>query len=201
MKKDFNKRVKHLVHIALFSAIGFVFMVLETSVSIVPAFLKFDISELPALLVTFMYGPISGVLVCLTKNVLHLTFTSTSGVGELSNFILGAVFCIVVGLIYKRFRTKKGALVSMFIGSAFTGLVCFLTNLYLVYPLFYRFVVPKEAILSMCQAVLPWIDSIEKSLLVFNVPFTFAKCCICSVITFVVYKRLKKVLKIENASV
>ncbi len=196
--KNKNK-IKQLVLISLFSALGFLFMFIEMSVPIVPSFLKFDISELPALLMSFMYGPVSGVVVCLLKNVLHLTVTSTGGVGELSNFILGAVFCAVAGSIYKYKRSKGGAIVSMLIGAAVMGGVCFFTNLYIMYPFYYN-MIPKEAILGMCQAILPSVDSIEKSLLVFNVPFTFAKGVICSVITFVAYKKLKKVLKIEKTS-
>ncbi len=194
--KNKNK-VKQLVLISLFSALGFLFMFIEMSVPIVPSFLKFDISELPALLMSFMYGPVSGVVVCLLKNVLHLTVTSTGGVGELSNFILGAVFCVVAGSIYKYKRTKGGAIISMLIGAAVMAGVCFFTNLYIMYPFYYN-MIPKEAILGMCQAILPSVDSIEKSLLVFNVPFTFGKGVICSLITFVAYKKLKKVLRIEK---
>ena len=65
-----------------------------------------------------------------------------------------------------------------------------------MYPFYYN-VFPKEAILGLCRAILPWVDSIELSLLVFNVPFTFAKGVICSLITFAVYKKLKKALRID----
>ncbi len=196
MQSEKNK-YKHLVHIALFSAIGFLLMFIEMSVPFVPSFLKFDISELPALLMSFIYGPISGVVVCLLKNALHLTITTTGGVGELSNFLLGAIFCLVAGYIYKFKRTKTGAIVGMLVGAAVMGGVCFFTNLFIMYPFYYN-VIPKQAILGMCQAILPSVDSIEKSLLIFNVPFTFVKGVICSVITFIAYKKLKKVLKIEN---
>ncbi len=193
-----QNKVKQLVLISLFSALGFLFMFIEFSIPIVPSFLKFDISELPALLMSFMYGPVSGVAVCLVKNAIHLTVTSTGGVGEFSNFILGAVFCTVAGNIYKYKRTKTGAAVSMLVGAAVMGGVCFFTNLYIMYPFYYN-IFPKEAILGMCQAILPSVDSIEKSLLVFNVPFTFFKGVVCSAITFFAYKKLKQVLKIEKA--
>lgn len=192
-----NKKIKQCVLIAFFSAIGFILMFIDMSVPIVPSFLKFDISELPALLMSFIYGPVSGIAVCLLKNALHLTITSTGGVGELSNFILGAVFCIVAGFIYKYKRTRAGAIIGMLVGSAVMGGICFFTNLYIMYPFYYN-IIPKEAILGMCQAIVPSIDSIEKSLLVFNVPFTFAKGVICSLVTLLAYKKLKKALKIES---
>lgn len=194
-----NNRIKHLVHVALFSAVGFLLMFIEMSVPIVPSFLKFDISELPALLISFIYGPVSGVAVCLLKNVLHLTITTTGGVGEFSNFLLGAVFCIVAGYIYKYKRTRMGAIVGMLVGAAVMGGICYFTNLYIMYPFYYN-MIPKEAILGMCRAILPQVDSIERSLLIFNVPFTFAKGVICSLITFLAYKKMKKALKIETVN-
>lgn len=196
MKSNTNKRIKHLVHLSLFSAIGFLLMFIEFSVPFVPEFLKVDISELPALLMTFMYGPASGVVVCLLKNVLHLIISTTGGVGELSNFLLGSIFCFTAGMIYKYHRTKKGAIVSMLIGAFVMAEICFFTNLYIMYPFYYN-IIPKEAILGMCQAILPGIKSIEMSIIVFNVPFTFAKGILCSIITFIAYKKLKKALKID----
>ena len=68
---------------------------------IIPSFIKFDFSELPALITAFSLGPWWGVAVCLIKNVLHLFIGSTAGVGELSNFVLGAVFVFVAGVVYK----------------------------------------------------------------------------------------------------
>lgn len=194
-----KNRTKQLVYVSLFSAIGFLLMFIEFSVPIVPSFLKVDISELPALLMTFMYGPVSGIIVCLLKNVIHLIITSTGGVGELSNFLLGAIFCFAAGMIYKHNRTKKGAIIGMLIGAFVMAEVCFFTNLYIMYPFYYN-IIPKEAILGMCQAIIPSIDSIELSLIVFNVPFTFAKGILCSIITFLAYKKLKKALRIESTT-
>ena len=196
MQSNTNNRIKHLVQLSLFSAIGFLLMFIEFSVPFVPEFLKVDVSELPALLMTFMYGPASGIVVCLLKNVLHLIISTTGGVGELSNFLLGAIFCFTAGMIYKYHRTKKGAIVSMLIGAFVMAEICFFTNLYIMYPFYYN-IIPKEAILGMCQAILPGIKSIEMSIIVFNVPFTFAKGILCSIITFIAYKKLKKALKID----
>ena len=92
---------------AMLSAVGFVLMFLEFSVPIMPSFIKLDLSELPALLGAFAMGPASGVMICLVKNLLHLFMTSTGGVGELSNFILGICFVLPAGLIYQRWKGKK----------------------------------------------------------------------------------------------
>ena len=191
-----NKNVKKITVIAMLSAIAFILMFFELSLQIVPSFLKFDISDLPELIATFIFGPVSGVIVCFIKNLLHLTVTHTGGVGELSNFLLGAVLCIVSGLIYRSKKTKKTAIVAMLVGSLAMGALSFVTNLWIVYPFYYN-IMAKETILGMYQAILPQIKSIEMSLLVFNLPFTAVKGIVCSIITFFVYKRLKNILRIE----
>ncbi|MGN1051211.1 MAG: ECF transporter S component, partial [Acutalibacteraceae bacterium] len=87
-----------LVVTALFSAVAIVLQYLEVSIPIVPSFLKLDFSDLPELLGAFAMGPTYGVLICLVKNLVHLLFTSSFGVGELSNFLLGAVFAFTAGV-------------------------------------------------------------------------------------------------------
>ena len=72
MSKRVN--IRTLTATAILSALGFVFMMIEISVPFMPAFIKFDFSELPALIAAFAYGPLSGILVCLIKNLLHLFF-------------------------------------------------------------------------------------------------------------------------------
>ena len=85
----------------MLSAIAFILMYLQFNVPLMPSFIAMDLSELPALIGSFALGPVSGVVICLVKNLLHLMRTSTGGVGELSNFILGAAFVFTAGIIYK----------------------------------------------------------------------------------------------------
>ena len=57
----------------ILGAVGFVLMLLEFPLAfLIPSFIKFDFSELPALIAAFSFGPFYGVLVCLIKNLLHL---------------------------------------------------------------------------------------------------------------------------------
>ena len=86
--------VRYLTVTAMLSAVAYILMFLDFSVPFMPSFIKMDLSELPALIGSFAMGPLCGVIICLVKNVLHLFITSTGGVGELSNFILGvALYC------------------------------------------------------------------------------------------------------------
>ena len=92
---------------AMLSILSFILMFFEFSLPIIPSFVKMDLSDLPALLGAFAMGPVSGAAVCLVKNLLHLFITSTGGVGELSNFLLGACFVFPAGLVYHKWKNKK----------------------------------------------------------------------------------------------
>ena len=96
----------------MLGALATVLMFLEFPIPmLIPPFIKFDFSELPALLAAYAMGPVSGIAVCFIKNAINLLHTQTGGVGELSNFILGVCFVLPAGLIYKRKKTQKSAMI------------------------------------------------------------------------------------------
>lgn len=197
MKSRVN--VRKMTVTAMLSAIAFVLMFLDTAVPIMPSFIKLDLSELPALVATFALGPVCGVIVCLIKNLLHLLITTTGGVGELSNFILGAAFVLPAGLIYQHKKTKKNAIIGAIVGALAMAIISFPSNLFIVYPVYYNFM-PKDVIIAAYQALVPFanIDSIAKCLLLFNVPFTFVKGLISAIITILIYQPLRPLLKGDN---
>ena len=192
MKKN---KLYSLVASALLGAVGFVLMAIEISVPIMPAFIKLDFSELPALIAAFAYGPLYGAAVCFIKNIMHLFITNTAGVGELANFLMGVFFVVPAGLIYSKMKNRKGALIGSLVGAAVMGVACVFINLFITYPIYYKILIPETAILGMYKAILPSVDSIFKSLLIFNLPFTFAKGVLVSIICFLVYKKISPVLK------
>ena len=97
----------------IFTAMAVVLMYLEFNLPFMPPFLKFDFSELPVLIGSFALGPLYGVVIELLKNLIHLPVTATAGIGEMSNFITGSIFVGTAGFIYRKNRTRKGAIVSM----------------------------------------------------------------------------------------
>lgn len=190
-----NIKVRYLVFTAVFSAISVVLMYLEISIPIVPSFIKFDFSDLPALVCSFAFGPLYGVLVCLLKNLLHLFASQTAGVGELAKFIMGAIFAFTAGTIYKYHKTRGGAVISSVSAAFAMGILSVPFNNFLIYPLYYKLGLAKEAILGMYKAILPSVDSIFAALCVFNLPFTICKGLIVSLIAFFIYKPLSPILK------
>lgn len=194
--KGTGKRVDvwKLTMTAMLSAIAFVLMFLEFSVPVMPSFIKMDLSDLPALLGAFAMGPVSGVMICLIKNLLHLFMSSTGGVGELSNFILGACFVLPAGIIYRKWKGKKSAVLSAVAGALLMAAVSIVSNYYVVYPFYYNFMA-KDAILAAYQAIFPGVESILECLIVFNAPFTFVKGMISVGITVLIYKPVSPFLK------
>ena len=92
MNNDTTNRngIRYLTVTAMLSAVAYVLMFIDFPIPfLIPSFIQMDISELPALVGAFAFGPVCGVLICLVKNLLHLFITSTGGVGELCNFCIG----------------------------------------------------------------------------------------------------------------
>ncbi len=196
MKTEKRVNVRNMTVTAMLSAVAFVLMFLDTAVPFMPSFIKLDLSELPALMAGFALGPVWGVVVCFIKNVLHLTISQTGGIGELSNFILGASFVLPAALIYKHKKTKTNAIIGAIVGALIMGIISFPSNLFVVYPFYYNFM-PKEVIIEAYQALVPFakISSIEQCLLFFNVPFTFVKGMLSAIITILIYQPLRPLLK------
>lgn len=186
--------IRLLVGTGMLSGLAFVLQYLEFPIPIMPFFIRFDFSDLPALIGAFAYGPLAGVIVEFIKNLLHCTVTQSFTVGELSNFILGAVFTGTAGLIYKKNKTKKGAIIGAIVGSVIMGIISFQSNLFIVYPAYEKFT-PINEIMDAYSKLLPSVGKLWQALLIFNVPFTIVKGLISTLITVLIYKRLSPVLK------
>ena len=169
----------------IMGALGFALMLLEFPLPfIIPPFIKLDFSEIPAIITAYAFGPQYGILVCLIKNLAHLPFT------------LGAVFVGVAGLFYRRKKTRKSAFFGAAVGALAMAAISVVTNYFVVYPAYVvLYNMPMNAIIGMYQAILPASDTLIKSLLIFNLPFTFVKGMIDTAVCFAVYKRISPIIK------
>lgn len=185
---------------AMLSAVAFVLQFIEVSIPLVPSFLKLDFSDVPELIGSFAMGPMWGVVICLLKNLMQLPFTSSVGVGELSNFILGASFAFTAGIIYKYKKTRAGAVIGSLAGAIVMALFSVVSNYFIVYPVYAQLWAGGDmnVIISMYKAILPTSDTLIKSLIIFNVPFTFVKGIAVAVITFIIYKPLSNIINKLN---
>lgn len=196
-----KNRTHHIAVAAMLTAVAFILQFIEFSIPLMPAFVKLDISDLPALLGTFSLGPVYGVAIQLVKNLIHLPFGSSAGVGELSNFLLGAIFVLVAGLIYKRNKSRKTALVGSIVGAIAMAVSSLPLNYFLVYPAYVAiYGMPLEAIIGMYQEIMggvaqiPTQNALFNCLLIFNVPFTLCKGILDVALCFLIYKPLSPLL-------
>ena len=191
-----QKQKTHRIAVAaLLAAVAAVLQFVEFSIPVMPAFVKLDVSELPALIASFAYGPVSGVLVCLIKNLIKLPSTSTAAVGELFNFVMGALFVGVAGFVYKRSKTRRSALIGAGAGALVMALVSVPYNYFIVYPAYVvLYHLPLEAIIGMYQAINPSMDGLLACLLTFNLPFTLFKGLLDAALCFLIYKPLSPIL-------
>lgn len=197
-------KVRYLATTGILSALATVLMMISFSVPFMPSFIKLDLSELPALIASFSMGPIYGVLVCLIKNLINLPMTTTGGVGELANFLLGCCFVLPAGFVYYIRKSRLSALFSALGGAAIMSVVGLPLNYFVTYPAYTK-LLPLDAIINMYVEIFPGVatlipgaDPLFTCLLVFNVPFTFLKGALVTVITFFIYKRISPLIKGKN---
>ncbi len=188
-------RTRYVALLAILSAISTALMFWELPVPVImPAFIKFDFSDLPALIGSFTLGPLAGVIICLVKNLIHLSTSGSMYIGELANFLMGVAFVLPAGLIYKYKHNKKYAIIACLVGALSAGILCFPINLWIIYPLYDAYMVKMEIIVGMYTSILKSVHSLELALLIFNVPFTFIKCLIVAIITMIIYKPLSPIM-------
>ena len=184
--------------IGMFSAIAAVLMVLEFPLPFAPSFYGMDFSELPALIGTFAFGPVAGVLIEFCKIVLKILFkpTSTAFVGELANFAVGCSFLLPASCVYLFHKTKKSALIGSIAGTLCMTVFGTAFNAVYLLPKFAQlFGMPLDAIIGMGTAVNPAIDSITTLVIFAVAPLNLLKGGLVSVITMLIYKKISPIIK------
>jgi len=194
MKKQFPLRA--VVVSALLAGVASALYLIQFSVPLVPSFLKMDVSDMPALVASLALGPWWGVLVCLVKNAVGLLHSETMFVGELSNLILSSAMALAAGLLYRKWRSRGGAIGASVVGALAMGAVSLPSNLFLIYPLFAKVLgLPIPVILGWYREVLPAADTLWKALLMINVPFTFVKGLLCAALVALIYLPLRPAME------
>lgn len=186
---------RRMALIAMLSAIAGVLMIFDFPIFFAPSFYKLDFSELPALVGCFAFGPLSGVLIEFLKILVKLMFkgTTTAFVGELANFLIGSSFILVSSLVYIIKKNRKAAILACVSGTVvMTVFACFL-NAYYLLPVFSElFGMPMDAIIGMGTKINGNITDLFSFVALAVAPLTFVKGAICSIITILVYKKLRK---------
>ena len=189
--------IRAITMTALLSAMAYVLAFVEFPVPLSPSFAKMDLSDFPALIGAFAFGPIYGLLIELVKNALQLLTTSTGGVGEIANFLIGTSYVVAAGVIYKHWKTKKTAWIACIIASLVMGITAALANYFILLPLFESFM-PLDQLIASFGIFLPFIRT-KLDIVLFNaLPFNILKGLVIGGFTMLTYKRLAQILKGVN---
>ena len=195
-----TKRIstRKMVIIGMMTALATIVYYLDFPVPFMPGFIKLDFSNVISLLTGFALGPVEGVIVCLLKNLIHLLIKgidTTMGIGDIFDFVTSATFVLVAALIYKKNRTKKGAVIATLVGMLAFTVISLPLNYFIVYPIYFKTYGGEAAILGAYQKLMSSVKNIFSALFIFNLPFTFIKGLLCSIITIIIYKPLSPILK------
>ena len=193
--KNRNLPVQYLTRIAMLAAVASVLYVIQIPVI---AFYKLDLSNLPVLLGAFSMGPLPGTMILLVKSLLGLLHSSSGGVGELADFIMGAAYVLPAAILYRHRKTRSGALLGMVTGTLCMIVVSVLVNWQIMIPFYMNvFGLPMEAVIGMASKTIPFVDTEWKLLLCVTAPFNLLKGVVLSLLTFLLYKRLSPLLHVH----
>lgn len=176
-----NQKLKSmkLAKMAMLVAISIVLvMIIHFPIFPAVAFLEYDPADIPILIGTFAFGPLAGILLTAVVSVLQgLTVSAASGAyGIIMHLLATTALVTVSGLIYRKHKTKKRAVIGLIAGTIAMAVVMFFANM-VVTPLFTG--MPLAAIMKL----MPFI-----------VLFNIVKAGINSIVTFIVYKRISPFL-------
>lgn len=190
--------VKKIAQIGMLGAISVILMLFEIPLPFAPAFYEIDFSEVPVMVGCFTMGPLAGAMIELVKILLNFVIngTATAGVGEVANFLIGCALVVPAALIYKKKRTKSGAIVGMVTGTLFMTFVgCFL-NAFILLPTYAKaFGMPIDVLVEMGTAVNGHITSLSTFVIFAVAPFNLLKGFLVSLIVLLIYKKISPVLK------
>ena len=193
--------VRGVVQIGMLSAIAIILMQFEVPLPFAPPFYKIDFSEIPVLIGCFVMGPLAGAIVELIKVILNVVIsgTTTGGVGDIANFLIGCALCVPAGMIYKKYHTRKSALAGMAVGTVFMTVIGCILNAYVLLPVYAKaFEMPIDALVAMGTAVNHSITSLSTFVIFAVAPFNLLKGVLVSFIVFLIYKKISPIFKMNK---
>lgn len=192
-----NIKLELMIKIGVLSAVAFVIMLFEIPLWFAPSFYKIDLSEVIVLIGGFALGVVPAILIELIKNLINVIIrgSSTAGVGELANFLIGVSMVLPAVVIFRRKLTLKYAIVGLFVGTIFMVIIGGLLNAYVLLPIYAKvFIMPIDALVEMGSILNPAIKDINGFILLAVTPFNLLKGILTSILTSLLYKNISVIL-------
>ena len=174
-EKNSAARISRL---AMMTAVSIVLLML-VRIPFPPApFLVYDPADVPIYITAFAFGPVEGLIVTLIVCLIQAFGLGGDGLyGFLMHFVATGIVAVIIGLIYRRNKTKKTAVKALVIGVIVAVIVMCIMNL-IVTPVYMG--APRSAVVAMIPTVI--------------IPFNLLKAGINALLTFFLYKRISGLL-------
>lgn len=178
-----------MVTIGLLSALSYVLMLLESPPFI--GFLRLELSDIPAIIGAFQFGPLAGIVIELIKNLIKaITASKTMGVGELANFIVSVAYVAPAAIVYRKLTDKNKSVISFGAATIAMTLAGFLMNYFVTIPLYAKLYGGIENVLA-AATVIPGIKDKFTLILYGITPFNIVKGIFLGFVGHYTYKLLK----------
>lgn len=179
-----KKQNKRLIIVGMLSAIAFILMFIKFPLPFLPPYLTVDFSDVPALLATFTFGPLAGILVELIKNILNFLFNISDPIGPIANFLAGISLLLTSYWIYYKRQTTHSLIVGLVLGVIMMTIVLSILNYFVLLPLY---------------GIIMNLSDIKNNLKIIItagiIPFNIIKGVIVSIIFILLYGRLGHILR------
>lgn len=167
---------RQLVTMALMCAIGALLSFIEFPLLPGVTWLKFDASNMPAMVAGFAYGPAGGIAVGIITAIIH-GLLMADFTGALMNILVVVCFVLPAALIYKKIHTFTGAIIGL-VFSIIAGVIGAIIGNLLLTPSWLG--VPFDAVVALIIPVL--------------IPFNIIKGLINAVLTLIIYKSISNII-------
>ncbi len=165
---------KRIAMYALFVALSMAVSFVEFPIVPGVEWLKYDPSGIVSLVAGFAYGPAAAVIVSVLGFLPHLF---TNPWGTLMAVLVALALSMPAALIYRRNKTRKGAVIGIIVG-AIAALAMAIVGNIIVTP-FYAHMTTAQVVALIVPALLP---------------FNALKFTIHGVVTFLIYKPISNLL-------
>ncbi|UPA30355.1 ECF transporter S component [Terrisporobacter glycolicus] len=196
VRKPGLSSAKTIAKVGVLSAIAYILMFIAVPLPIFPSFLKIDLSDIPAIFGGMSLGPMAGLAIVIVKNLLQgITASTTGGVGEFANVVIGGSYVLIICLFYKKLKTTKGVLAGGLVGVLAMTITGCIMNYFIMIPLYVTvYGMPLEQIIQMGTIINPRVTDLMTFVIWMIAPFNILKAGIMTLVTLPLFKKMGKIL-------
>lgn len=196
VKKPRLSSTKTIAKVGVLSAIAYILMFISIPLPIFPSFLKIDLSDIPAIFGGMSLGPMAGLAIIIVKNFLQgITASTTGGVGEFANVIIGGSYVLIICLFYKKLKSTKGVLLGGMLGIVAMTIMGCIMNYYIMIPLYATvYGMPMDVIIQMGTVINPKVTDLMSFVVWMIAPFNIVKAGLMTIVTLPLFNKMGKIL-------